>query len=264
MKLSKEQIRRYQRQVVIKDIGSDGQKKLLSSSVLVIGAGGLGCPSSVYLAAAGVGTIGIVDGDKVELSNLQRQILHRTEDIGRPKADSAREALLALNPEIKVNVCEEDATEENILSLIEGYDFVIDATDSFTSKFLISDACVIAGKPFSYGGIFRYFGQTMTYLPGKGPCCRCVFREPPTGDEAPTCREGGVIGAVTGIIGSIQAMEALKYLLGIGELLTGQMLTVDTLTMNVCKFHLPKRNADCAACGDHPSITFPQPGRGLL
>lgn len=264
MKLTKEQIQRYQRQMVIKDIGRDGQKKLLSSRVLVVGAGGLGCPSSVYLAAAGVGTIGVVDGDKVELSNLQRQILHQTSDLGRPKAVSVQEALQALNPEIKVNVYEEDATEENILSLIEDYDFIVDATDSFDSKYLINDACVAAGKPFSYGGIYRFFGQTMTYLPGKGPCCRCVFREPPKGDEAPTCREGGVVGAVTGIIGSIQAMEALKYLLGIGELLTGQMLTVDALTMDVCKFLLPRRNNNCPACGDHPSIKLSQPGRGLL
>lgn len=257
MKLTKEQIQRYQRQMVINDIGRDGQKKLLASRVLVVGAGGLGCPASFYLAAAGIGTIGIADGDSVELSNLQRQILHGSADVGRPKVESARDTLLALNPEIQINIYNEDATKENILSLIEGYDFVVDATDSFASKYLVSDACVIAGKPFSYGGIFRFFGQTMTYLPGRGPCCRCVFREPPSGDEAPSCREGGVIGAVTGIIGSIQAMEAIKYLLGIGELLAGQMLTVDALTMSVSKFLLPKRNPRCPACGEHPSVTLP-------
>ncbi|MCR5336173.1 MAG: HesA/MoeB/ThiF family protein [Synergistes sp.] len=263
MKLTKGQIQRYQRQMVIKDIGREGQKKLLSSRVLVVGAGGLGCPSSLYLAAAGVGTIGIVDGDKVEPSNLHRQILHKTSDIGRPKVVSARESLLEMNPELTINIYEEDATEDNILSLIEDYDFIVDATDSFESKYLISDACVIAGKPFSYGGIYRFFGQTMTYLPGRGPCCRCVFRELPTGDAAPTCREGGVVGAVTGIIGSIQAMEAMKYLLGIGDLLVGQMLTVDALTMDVCKFLLPRRNANCAACGDHPTVTLPRPKSSL-
>lgn len=255
MAFTNEQLERYSRHIILKEVGAKGQKKLLNSKVLIIGAGGLGAPAAMYLAAAGVGTIGIADADEVDLSNLQRQIIHTTADIGKAKVLSAKETMQAINPDITVNTYRTFVTSENIPELIADYDFVIDGTDNFPAKFLINDACVMAKKPFSHAGIIRFKGQLMTYVPGQGPCYRCVFKEPPPKDAVPTCKQAGVIGAMGGVIGSLQAMEAVKYIIGKGELLTGQLLTYDALTMEFRKIKLPKNTAGCAVCGDHPTIT---------
>jgi molybdopterin/thiamine biosynthesis adenylyltransferase len=257
MSFSNEQMTRYSRHIILKEIGVKGQTRLMGSRVLVVGAGGLGSPAALYLAAAGVGVIGIVDGDDVDLSNLQRQILHTTADVGRPKVRSAQEKMKAINPDTKVNVYQTLAVADNILDLIADYDFVIDGSDNFPAKFLINDACVIARKPFSHAGIIRFQGQLMTYVPGEGPCYRCVFKSPPPLDAVPTCRQAGVIGAMGGVIGSLQAMEAVKYVAGVGKLLTGYLLTYDALTMEFRKIRLPGQRSDCAVCGESPSITKP-------
>jgi molybdopterin/thiamine biosynthesis adenylyltransferase len=257
MSFSNEQMTRYSRHIILKEIGVKGQKRLMESRVLIVGAGGLGSPAALYLAAAGVGVIGIVDGDDVDLSNLQRQILHTTADVGRPKVRSAQEKMKAINPDTKVNVYQTLAVADNILDLIADYDFVIDGSDNFPAKFLINDACVIARKPFSHAGIIRFQGQLMTYVPGEGPCYRCVFNSPPPPDAVPTCRQAGVIGAMGGVIGSLQAMEAVKYVAGVGKLLTGFLLTYDALTMEFRKIKLPGQRSDCAVCGESPSITKP-------
>ena len=233
MKLTNEQLERYSRHIILNEIGGKGQKKLLEAKVLIIGAGGLGSPIALYLAAAGVGTIGIVDADVVDLSNLQRQIIHTTADIGTPKVDSAKATINAINPDVKVITYHEFMTSKNIVDSIkdQDYDFIIDGTDNFPVKFLINDACVFLKKPFSHAGIIRFRGQTMTYVPGEGPCYRCVFETPPPKGAVPSCKEAGVLGAMAGVIGSIQATEAVKYILGIGDLLTGYLLTYDALTM---------------------------------
>ena len=255
MALTNEQIERYSRHILLKEVGVRGQKKLLGAKVLVIGAGGLGSPVLMYLAAAGVGTIGIADADNVDITNLQRQIIHGTEDIGKPKVESAKETINALNSDVNVITYHEFISSENILGIIKDYDFIIDGTDNFAAKFLINDACVMAEKPFSHAGILRFQGQLMTYVPHKGPCYRCVFTEPPEKDAVPSCKEAGVIGAMAGVIGSLQALEAIKYILGIGELLTGNLLTYNALTMEFRKVPLPKDTSGCAVCGDHPTIT---------
>ena len=248
MAFTNEQIERYSRHIILKEVGAKGQKKLLNAKVMIIGAGGLGAPVAMYLAAAGVGTIGIADADEVDLSNLQRQIIHQTKDVGIPKVESARETMEAMNPDVKVVTYHE-------FIIIKDYDFVIDATDNFPAKFLINDACVMAKKPFSHAGIIRFQGQLMTYVPGEGPCYRCVFKEPPPKDAVPTCKQAGVIGAMGGVIGSLQAMEAIKYILGVGDLLTGYLLTYDALKMQFRKVKLPSDTHSCAVCGDHPTIT---------
>ena len=233
MAFTNEQMERYSRHIILQEVGVKGQKKLLNGKVLIIGAGGLGAPAAMYLAAAGVGTIGIVDADEVDLSNLQRQII----------------------PDVTVNTYREFVTSENIMDLIKDYDFIIDGTDNFPAKFLINDACVMAKKPFSHAGIIRFKGQLMTYVPGEGPCYRCVFKNPPPKDAVPTCKQAGVIGAMGGVIGSLQAMEAIKYLIGVGDLLTGKLLTFDALKMEFHTIKLPKADHKCAICGDHPTIT---------
>lgn len=255
MAFTNEQLERYSRHIILKEVGAKGQKKLLNAKVLIIGAGGLGAPAAMYLAAAGVGTIGIADADEVDLSNLQRQIIHSTADIGKAKVQSAKETMQAINPDVTVNTYRTFVTSENIMELIADYDFIIDGTDNFPAKFLINDACVMAKKPFSHAGIIRFKGQLMTYVPGEGPCYRCVFKEPPPKDAVPTCKQAGVIGAMGGVIGSLQAMEALKYIIGKGELLTGWLFTYDALTMEFRKIRLPKHTAGCAVCGEHPTIT---------
>jgi thiazole biosynthesis adenylyltransferase ThiF len=252
---SNEQLERYSRHIILKEVGAKGQKKLLNAKVLIIGAGGLGAPAAMYLAAAGVGTIGIADADEVDLSNLQRQIIHATEDLGKAKVQSAKETMNRMNPDVTVNTYRTFVTSENIMELIADYDFIIDGTDNFPAKFLINDACVMAKKPFSHAGIIRFKGQLMTYVPGEGPCYRCVFKNPPPKDAVPTCKQAGVIGAMGGVIGSLQAMEAIKYILGVGDLLTGYLLTYDALTMEFRKIKLPKDTSGCAVCGDHPTIT---------
>ncbi|MBR1810920.1 MAG: molybdopterin-synthase adenylyltransferase MoeB [Clostridia bacterium] len=254
MAFTNEQLERYSRHIILKEVGVKGQKKLLNGKVLIIGAGGLGAPAALYLAAAGVGTIGIADADVVDLSNLQRQVIHSTEDIGKTKVESAKESMLAINPDIQVNTYRKFINSSNILDIIKDYDFVIDGTDNFPAKFLINDACVMAGKAFCHGGIIRFRGQLMTYVPGQGPCYRCAFKNPPPKDAVPTCKQAGVIGAMAGVIGCLQAMEAVKYLTGAGELLTGHLLTYDALKNDFRKIKLPKDD-NCAVCSDHPTIT---------
>ena len=255
MAFTNEQLERYSRHIILKEVGAKGQKKLLNSSVLIIGAGGLGSPAALYLAAAGVGTIGIADADEVDLSNLQRQVIHATKDIGKAKVLSAKESMEAINPDVTVKTYQTFVDSETIMDLIKDYDFIIDGTDNFPAKFLINDACVMAKKPFSHAGILRFQGQLMTYVPGEGPCYRCVFKDPPPKDAVPTCKQAGVIGAMGGVIGSLQAMEAIKYILGVGDLLTGYLLTYDALTMEFRKIKLPQHVKNCPGCGEHPTIT---------
>jgi molybdopterin/thiamine biosynthesis adenylyltransferase len=256
MAFSEAQIERYSRHIILKEIGVKGQKRISAGRALIIGAGGLGAPAALYLAAAGVGVIGVADADAVELSNLQRQVIHSTPDIGKPKVQSAGEKMRAINPDVTVNEHHTSVNAGNIMELIDGYDFIIDGTDNFPTKFLINDACVIARKPFSHAGIIRFQGQLMTYVPGKGPCYRCVFVNPPPPGVAPTCSQAGVIGAMGGVIGSLQAMEAIKFLSGVGKPLTGTMLTYDALSMKFRSVPLPAR-PDCAVCGASPSISKP-------
>ena len=234
MAFSNEQLERYSRHIILKEIGVKGQKKLMDAKVLIIGAGGLGSPAALYLAAAGIGTIGIVDADVVDLSNLQRQVIHTTKDLGKEKVQSARETMEDINPDVKVVTYHEYMTSENILRLVETYDFILDGTDNFPTKFLINDACVMAKKPYCHAGIIRFKGQLMTVIPGEGPCYRCVFKDPPPADAVPTCKQAGVIGAMAGVIGCLQALEAIKYITGTGELLVGNLLTFDALKM---EFH---------------------------
>ena len=255
MAFTNEQLERYARHIILKEIGVKGKKKLLNGKVLIIGADGLGAPAAMYLAAADVGTIGIVDADEVDLSNLQRQSIHATADVGKPKVISAKETMEAMNPDVKVIALQEFVSSENILDLIADYDFILDGTDNFPAKFLINDACVMAKKPFSHAGIIRFKGQLMTYVPGQGPCYRCVFRDPPPKNAVPTCKEAGVVGAMGGVIGSRQAMEAIKYLTGVGELLTGKLLTYDALKMEFRTIKLPAHVASCPVCGEHLTIT---------
>lgn len=256
MAMTDEQIERYSRHIILKEVGAKGQKKLLNSKVLIIGAGGLGAPVALYLAAAGVGHIGIVDADEVDLSNLQRQVIHSTADIGKAKVKSAKESMVAINPDVEVTTYRMFVDASNVRELIRDYDFIIDGTDNFPAKFLINDACVLEKKPFSHAGIIRFQGQLMTYVPGEGPCYRCVFKNPPPKDAVPTCKQAGVIGAMAGTIGTLQAMEAIKYIIGKGELLTGKLLTYDALKMEFRKINL-KRDCNCAVCGDNPTILEP-------
>ena len=231
MNLTEEQIERYSRHIILQDIGGPGQEKILNGKVLIIGAGGLGAPAAFYLAAAGVGNIGLVDSDVVDLSNLQRQIIHFTKDVGREKVESAKEKMGLLNPDVKVTTYHERFTQDNALDLIKDYDFIIDGTDSFGSKFLINDACVIGKKPFSHGGILRFDGQTMTHVPGTASY-RCVFKEMPPAGSVPTCSQAGILGAVAGMLGTIQAAEAVRYLVGVGKLLTNRLLIFNAMDMN--------------------------------
>ena len=254
MAFTNEQLERYSRHIILKEVGVKGQKRLLNAKVLIIGAGGLGAPAAMYLAAAGVGTIGIADADEVDLSNLQRQVIHTTADIGKPKVESARETMEAINPDVKVVTYHDFIASDNIMDIIEDYDFILDGTDNFPAKFLINDACVMAKKPFTHAGIIRFQGQLMTYVPGEGPCYRCIFKNPPPKDAVPTCKQAGVIGAMAGVIGCLQAMEAVKYITGAGRLLTGYLLTYDGLKAEFRKIKLPN-DPDCAVCGKNPTIT---------
>ena len=252
--LTEQQIERYSRHIILKEVGGKGQQKFLDGKVMIIGAGGLGSPIALYLAAAGVGTIGIADADTVDLSNLQRQIAHHTRDIGTAKVLSAKEKMVAMNPDVRVNTYETWINAENIMEIIKDYDFVIDGTDNFAAKFLINDACVLAGKPYSHGGILQFDGQTMTVKPGESPCYRCIFPAPPPKDAIPTCSQAGVIGVLPGVIGTIQATEAVKYLLGKGDLLTGRLLTYNALRMKFREIPI-RKNPKCPICGENPTIT---------
>lgn len=248
MRLTEEQNKRYSRQLVMKEIGVSGQEKLLSSKVLVIGAGGLGSPALMYLASAGVGTIGIVDGDVVDISNLQRQVIHTFDDIGKSKVESAGDKILKLNSDVRVKNYKTYVTSENILNLIEDYDFVLDCTDNFESKFLINDYCVKAEKPFCHAGVVGFEGQLMTCVPHKSPCYRCVFEEPPKNGDVPLPKEIGVVSAACGVIGSLQAMEAINFILNKDNLLIGYMLIYNALDASFRKIKLPKQNPNCKAC----------------
>jgi len=251
MALTEEQLERYSRHILLKDVGAAGQKRVLDGKVVLIGLGGLGSPVALYLAAAGIGTLGIVDGDAVELSNLQRQVIHHTPDIGRAKVDSVKEKITRLNPDVRVQSYPERVMTDNIIDIIKGYDFVIDCTDNFPTKFLINDACVQADKPFSHAGVLGFTGQTMTVIPVETACYRCLFSSPPPSESAPSTSRSGVLGTVAGIVGTIQATEALKFLLGTGDMLTDRLLTFDSLKMKFRTVEV-KKDPKCAACGDKP------------
>ncbi len=253
MELSEQQIERYSRHIILEQVGGAGQEKLLDSKVLIVGAGGLGSPAGLYLAAAGVGTIGIIDDDKVDLTNLQRQVIHHTDDVGREKVDSARAGIEAINPDVTVKTHKMRADASNISEVVRGYDFVIDGTDNFTAKFLVNDACYFEKVPFSHAGILRFYGQLMTILPGQTTCYRCIFRSPPPAGVVPSCSQAGVLGVVAAVVGSLQATEAIKYVLGVGELLTDTLLTYNALTMEFRRVGL-KRNPDCSLCGERAEI----------
>ncbi len=252
--LTPNEVARYSRHLIMPEVGVEGQKRLKAASVFLIGAGGLGSPLGLYLAAAGVGRIGIVDFDVVDFSNLQRQVLHGTPDVGRPKLHSARDRLRAINPEVRVDLYETRLTSANAMSLFEPYDVIIDGTDNFPTRYLVNDACVLLKKPNVYGSIFRFDGQASVFYPGKGPCYRCLYPEPPPPGEVPSCAEGGVLGILPGLIGCIQATEAVKLILGRGRTLVGRLVLYDALEMTFKEFKV-RRNPKCPICGDHPTIT---------
>jgi molybdopterin/thiamine biosynthesis adenylyltransferase/rhodanese-related sulfurtransferase len=252
--LSANEVARYSRHLIMPEVGMEGQKRLKAASVLLIGAGGLGSPLGLYLAAAGVGRIGLVDFDVVDFSNLQRQILHGTPDVGRPKLHSARDRLQAINPEVKLDLYETRLTSANALQIFEPYDIVIDGTDNFQTRYLVNDACVLLKKPNVYGSIFRFDGQASVFAPPAGPCYRCLYPEPPPPGEVPSCAEGGVLGILPGLVGCIQATEAVKLILGKGSPLIGRLLLYDALQMSFQEFKV-RRNPKCPMCGDRPTIT---------
>jgi len=254
MKLREDQIERYSRQIILPNLGGKGQEKLLNAKVLIIGAGGLGSPCALYLASAGIGKIGIVDSDKVELNNLQRQILHSTDRVGIPKVESAKGRLNSINPDVEVITYNIRLTSKNILDIIKEYDIVVDGSDNFPTRYLVNDACVISKKPLSHGGIFRFDGQAMTILPGESACYRCLFPEPPPPGLVPSCQEAGILGAVAGIIGTVQANEVLKYILGIGELLTGKLLVFNALDSYFRQVKVSK-DVKCPVCSENPTLT---------
>ncbi len=251
--LSGDEIKRYSRHLIMPEVGLDGQRKLKAAKVLCIGAGGLGSPAAMYLAAAGVGTIGIVDFDVVDFSNLQRQLLHGTPDVGRPKLDSARDRLNALNPNVHVETYETALSSANALTLFEPYDVILDGTDNFPTRYLVNDACVLTGKPNAYGSIFRFEGQASVFGTKDGPCYRCLYPEPPPPGLVPSCAEGGVFGVLPGIIGVIQATETIKLILGVGEPLIGRFLIYDALRMRFRELKL-RKDAECPVCGTHPTV----------
>ena len=253
VELNREEFLRYGRHLIIPEVGLEGQRKLKSASVLIIGAGGLGSPLAFYLTAAGVGRIGIVDFDVVDLSNLQRQILHTTKDVGRSKLESAREKLESLNPNVKIETYEMRLTSENALDLIKEYDIVVDGTDNFPTRYLVNDACVFLKKPNVYGSIFRFEGQVSVFYADKGPCYRCLYKEPPPPGLVPSCAEGGVLGVLPGIIGTIQALETIKLILGIGEPLIGKLLLFDALKMKFRELKL-RKDPECPVCGENPTV----------
>jgi sulfur-carrier protein adenylyltransferase/sulfurtransferase len=255
MNLDNDEIRRYSRHLILPEVGMAGQKKLKATSVLCIGAGGLGSPIAMYLAAAGIGRIGIVDFDEVDFSNLQRQILHGTADVGRPKADSAKETLLQINPNCQVDIHKTMITSDNAMELIKPYDIVVDGTDNFPTRYLTNDACVLLGKPNVYGSIFRFEGQASVFAPSlDGPCYRCLYPEPPPPGMVPSCAEGGVLGILPGIIGCIQATEIIKLALGQGTPLVGRLMLYNALDMKFREVKL-RRDPACPVCGENPTVT---------
>jgi len=251
--LSAEQKSRYSRHLLVPEVGEAGQAKLLASKVLLVGAGGLGSPAGLYLAAAGVGTIGLVDSDVVDLSNLQRQILHTNASVGKPKTESAGATIRALNPDVQVVRHDLRLDAGNVMDVIAPYDVILDGSDNFSTKYLVNDASVLSNKPNIYGSIFRFDGQASVFVPRKGPCYRCLFPEPTPAEMAPSCDEAGVLGVLPGIVGLVQATEAIKLLLGRGEPLVGRLLTYDALTMKFQEYRV-RRDPKCAVCGDQPTI----------
>lgn len=251
---SDEQLQRYSRHIILPQLGGIGQAKLLSSKVLIIGAGALGSPTALYLAAAGVGTIGIVDMDTVDLSNLQRQVIHSQDTIGKLKVDSAKERIQKLNSDVKVNTYVTMLTSDNIMDIMKDYDIVIDATDNFPTRYLINDACVLLGKPNIYGSILQFEGQTTVFNPPEGPCYRCLYPEPPPPGLVPSCQEGGILGVVSGVIGTFQALETIKLIIGKGKSLAGRLLLFDALEGEFRRIKV-RRDPECPICGEHPTIT---------
>ena len=254
MALTDQQIERYSRHIILAEVGGTGQEKLLASKVLIVGAGGLGAPAALYLAAAGIGTIGLIDADDVDLTNLQRQVIHHTDDVGVAKVTSAENKIRAINPDVTVRTYKQWATAANIRQIVREYDFVLDGTDNFPAKFLVNDACYFEKTAFSHAGILRFDGQLITVLPGETTCYRCIFGAPPPVGSVPSCSQAGVLGVLAGVIGSLQATEAIKYVLGLGDLLTDALLTYNALTMRFRKITLG-RNPDCPLCGENPEIT---------
>lgn len=252
--LSPIEIERYSRHLVIPEVGMAGQLKIRSASVLVIGAGGLGSPIGMYLAAAGIGTIGIMDFDNLSISNLQRQVLYSTNDVGHPKTELAGQRLLEINPNIEIKLYNEKLTSENALEIFKDYDIIADGTDNFPARYLVNDACVLLGKPFVYGSILKFDGQVSLFDPKTGPCYRCLFPQPPNPGDVPNCADGGVLGVLPGIVGTIQANEVIKYILGKGETLKGRLLLIDALNMKFREIKFAK-DTNCPACSDEPLIT---------
>jgi len=253
-RLTDEEIERYSRHILLPDVGGRGQVKLKESSVLVVGAGGLGSPAALYLAAAGVGRIGLIDHDVVDRSNLQRQVLHDTADVGRPKVESARDRLSAINPNVTVEPYHQRLDASNVMQLISQYDVVVNGVDNFPARYLLNDACVMARKPLVEAGILRFDGMLTTIKPGEGPCYRCIFPAPPPAGSVPSCSEAGVLGALAGVMGSLQAMEVLKVLLCVGEPLVGRLLMFDGARAQFREIEWV-RNPKCPVCGDNPTIT---------
>jgi len=254
VELSNDEIARYSRHLIMPEVALDGQKKLKAAKVLTVGTGGLGSPLALYLAAAGIGTIGIVDFDIVDESNLQRQIIHGTSDVGRPKVESARDKIKDINPNVEVRVHEEALTSENALEIFADYDVIVDGTDNFPTRYLVNDACVLLGKPNVYGSIFRFEGQASVFWAEEGPCYRCLYPEPPPPGLVPSCAEGGVLGILPGAIGVVQATEAVKLILGIGEPLIGRLMLYDALGMSFREMKL-RKDPGCPICGENPTVT---------
>ncbi len=251
--LNVEEMQRYARHLILPEVGLDGQRKLKASRVLIVGVGGLGSPAALYLAAAGVGTLGLVDFDVVEHSNLQRQVLHHTDSVGRPKLESAASRVRGVNPGVELMLHETHLTSANALEILAPYDVVLDGSDNFPTRYLVNDACALLGKPDVYGSIFRFDGQASVFWAARGPCYRCLYRDPPPPELVPSCAEGGVLGVLPGIIGSLQALEALKLLLGMGETLVGRLLLFDALKLHFRELVL-ERDPECPLCGSRPTI----------
>ena len=248
-----EQIERYSRHIMLPEVGGSGQQKMLEARVLLLGAGGLGSPAAYYLAAAGIGNLGIVDFDQVDLSNLQRQIIHSTERIGMLKTESAKKTIQALNPDVNVTLYNEKMDSSNIMSLIKDYDYVVDGSDNFPTRYLVNDACVMKNKTLIHGSIYRFEGQVTVFKPGDGPCYRCLYPEPPPPGMVPNCQEGGVLGVLAGVIGNLQVVEVLKLILGIGKPLVGKLLIYDALNTEFRNLRL-RKDANCPVCGEKPTI----------
>ncbi|OGW57294.1 MAG: adenylyltransferase [Nitrospirae bacterium RBG_16_43_8] len=251
---TEDQLQRYSRHIILPEVGGKGQKKMLAAKVFIIGAGGLGCPVGYYLAAAGIGTIAMIDNDDVELSNLQRQIAHSVKTLGKPKVESAKSTFESLNPDVNVIALKQRISKDNIMDLIKDYDIVIDGSDNFPTRYLVNDACVMSGKPLVSGAILRFEGQVTTIIPGVGHCYRCLFEEMPPAGLVPSCQEAGVLGVLPGVVGGLQATEVLKLILGKGDVLKNELLIYNALKTTFRKVKVPK-NPDCPVCGKNPTIT---------